>query len=178
MNAAVSYARAGDGTGGGAFSPPGSRRVPIKDESDDYINGASHNATSASGAAVPISASPSDLLDMYSEPPSAELDIDEFEELALARLRVLRRIEELRTRNVTGDAFRASLEKTLKAHLGASAPVVACAAAAGRSGSSSADVVRSPRGKVSARMSSGPESQRFRTSEAMRRADVSSHFIR
>ena len=56
-------------------------------------------------------------LDFYTELPSKELTLDEFEELALARLKVLRKIEELKTRNVTGDAYRIQLGKTLKANL-------------------------------------------------------------
>eukprot|EP00978_Attheya_sp_CCMP212_P015510 scaffold39980_cov50-Attheya_sp.AAC.1 len=53
----------------------------------------------------------------YNEVPSAELSLDEFEEAALARLKVLRKIEELKVRNITGDSFHTMLMETLKANL-------------------------------------------------------------
>ncbi|MCP4732747.1 MAG: hypothetical protein GY873_00985, partial [Bosea sp.] len=68
-------------------------------------------------AAGGAAASMMDDLDFYSDLPSKELSLDEFEELALARLKVLRKIEELKTRNVTGEAYRMQLDKTIKANL-------------------------------------------------------------
>lgn len=56
-------------------------------------------------------------LDLYADVPHFELDMDEFEELALARLKVLRKIEELKSRNVTGDNYRAALDKSVKTNL-------------------------------------------------------------
>jgi len=56
-------------------------------------------------------------LDFYAEIPSYELSLDEFEEFALARLKVLRKIEELRAQNITGAEFRTNLESTLKENL-------------------------------------------------------------
>eukprot|EP00956_Cyclotella_meneghiniana_P044513 scaffold321193_cov79-Cyclotella_meneghiniana.AAC.2 len=54
---------------------------------------------------------------MYTEIPSFELSLDEFEEYALARLKVLRKIEELKTRNTPPEAFRTALTTALKTHL-------------------------------------------------------------
>ncbi|KAL3784419.1 hypothetical protein HJC23_001303 [Cyclotella cryptica] len=56
-------------------------------------------------------------VDMYSDIPSFELSLDEFEEYALARLKVLRKIEELKTRNTPQEAFRSSLSQSLKTNL-------------------------------------------------------------
>jgi len=56
-------------------------------------------------------------LSFYAEPPNYELSLDEFEEFALARLKVLRTIEELRTRNVTGIEFRKQLQKAIEENL-------------------------------------------------------------
>ncbi|KAL7506753.1 hypothetical protein ACHAXN_003991 [Cyclotella atomus] len=56
-------------------------------------------------------------VDMYTDIPSFELSLDEFEDFALARLKVLRKIEELKTRNTPHEAFRTALASTLKQHL-------------------------------------------------------------
>ena len=74
--------------------------------------GAGDDLTAGAAAAAIM-----DDLDFYSDLPSKELSLDEFEELALARLKVLRKIEELKTRNVTGEAYRMQLDKTIKANL-------------------------------------------------------------
>lgn len=58
-------------------------------------------------------------LNFYSNPPSYELSLDEFEQFALARLKVLRKIEELKTRNITGDTFKIALNKTISENLAA-----------------------------------------------------------
>lgn len=55
--------------------------------------------------------------DAYSEPPNAEMALDEFEESALARLKVLRKIEEMKTRNLPQDAFRAALDTSARTNL-------------------------------------------------------------
>lgn len=56
-------------------------------------------------------------VDMYLDVPSFELSLDEFEEYALARLKVLRKIEEMKTRNLPPDTFRAQLDASIKANL-------------------------------------------------------------
>eukprot|EP00581_Thalassiosira_minuscula_P001065 CAMPEP_0183749512 /NCGR_PEP_ID=MMETSP0737-20130205/68323_1 /TAXON_ID=385413 /ORGANISM="Thalassiosira miniscula, Strain CCMP1093" /LENGTH=524 /DNA_ID=CAMNT_0025985269 /DNA_START=128 /DNA_END=1702 /DNA_ORIENTATION=+ len=56
-------------------------------------------------------------VDMYLDVPSFELSLDEFEEYALARLKVLRKIEEMKTRNLTPEMFRTQLDASLKTNL-------------------------------------------------------------
>eukprot|EP00569_Conticribra_weissflogii_P004614 CAMPEP_0171334390 /NCGR_PEP_ID=MMETSP0878-20121228/4619_1 /TAXON_ID=67004 /ORGANISM="Thalassiosira weissflogii, Strain CCMP1336" /LENGTH=479 /DNA_ID=CAMNT_0011835463 /DNA_START=156 /DNA_END=1594 /DNA_ORIENTATION=- len=56
-------------------------------------------------------------VDMYLVTPSFELSLDEFEEYALARLKVLRIIEEMKTRNVPPENFRSALETSIKNNL-------------------------------------------------------------
>jgi len=53
-------------------------------------------------------------LDFYSDVPNYELSLDEFEEMALARLKVLRKIEELKSRNIRGDPYRLAMDSTIK----------------------------------------------------------------
>lgn len=45
------------------------------------------------------------LISLYLDPPTEEVTLDEFETFALDRLQLLRSIETLRTRNVSGDEF-------------------------------------------------------------------------
>ncbi|KAL7533420.1 hypothetical protein ACHAXR_008736 [Thalassiosira sp. AJA248-18] len=56
-------------------------------------------------------------VDMYLDVPSFELSLDEFEEYALARLKVLRKIEEMKTRNLSPELFRSQLDTSIKTNL-------------------------------------------------------------
>mmetsp|Transcript_9268 Transcript_9268/g.19539 ORF Transcript_9268/g.19539 Transcript_9268/m.19539 type:complete len:512 (-) Transcript_9268:1164-2699(-) len=56
-------------------------------------------------------------VDMYLDVPSCELSLDEFEEYALARLKVLRKIEEMKTRNLPTDIYRTQLDASIKSNL-------------------------------------------------------------
>jgi len=56
-------------------------------------------------------------INFYNEVPNFELSLDDFEEFALARLKVLRKIEELKVRNITGDTYRTQLDNALKSQL-------------------------------------------------------------
>mmetsp|Transcript_14158 Transcript_14158/g.21751 ORF Transcript_14158/g.21751 Transcript_14158/m.21751 type:complete len:499 (-) Transcript_14158:21-1517(-) len=51
---------------------------------------------------------------MYTDAPSFELTLDEFEEYALARLKVLRKIEDMRARNFPHDKFRSELDSAMQ----------------------------------------------------------------
>lgn len=64
-----------------------------------------------------MSLSSSPQVDFYQDVPDFELSLDDFEEYALARLKLLRKIEELKVRNITGSAYRQQLEETVKANL-------------------------------------------------------------
>mmetsp|Transcript_20524 Transcript_20524/g.31139 ORF Transcript_20524/g.31139 Transcript_20524/m.31139 type:complete len:537 (-) Transcript_20524:134-1744(-) len=96
-------------------------------------------------------------LSFYGQPPSEELSLDEFEEIALARLKVLRMIEELKTRNIIGDAFSLVLDKTIKENLHEPAESAARAAAS----------------------SSNSKKMNVKTAiqKAKERTDVASHYI-
>jgi len=64
-----------------------------------------------------VGSSSSNDVDMYLDVPSFELSLDEFEEYALARLKVLRKIEEMKTRNLPPETFRTQLDASIKANL-------------------------------------------------------------
>jgi len=53
-------------------------------------------------------------INFYNQVPNFELSLDDFEEFALARLKVLRKIEEMKVRNITGDTYRIQLDNALK----------------------------------------------------------------
>ncbi|KAL3822623.1 hypothetical protein ACHAXA_006408 [Cyclostephanos tholiformis] len=56
-------------------------------------------------------------VDMYLDVPSFELSLDEFEEFALARLKVLRKIEEMKARSLLPDLYRSQLDAAIKSNL-------------------------------------------------------------
>mmetsp|Transcript_23842 Transcript_23842/g.57487 ORF Transcript_23842/g.57487 Transcript_23842/m.57487 type:complete len:498 (+) Transcript_23842:115-1608(+) len=84
--------------------PIRSRPVPLS----DGIGGGSASA-SAHGSSADV--------DMYSDVPFFELSLDDFEEYALARLKVLRKIEEMKTRNLSPEIFRSQLDTSIKTNL-------------------------------------------------------------
>lgn len=97
-------------------------------------------------------------LNFYAEPPYFELSLDEFEEFALARLKVLRKIEELKTRNITGEAFKKALDQTIQENLDPSSLL--------QSNNLNAA------GNNAMKLNSKEEAK-----EARRRMDLASHFI-
>eukprot|EP00559_Dactyliosolen_fragilissimus_P005311 CAMPEP_0184863828 /NCGR_PEP_ID=MMETSP0580-20130426/12682_1 /TAXON_ID=1118495 /ORGANISM="Dactyliosolen fragilissimus" /LENGTH=479 /DNA_ID=CAMNT_0027362389 /DNA_START=19 /DNA_END=1455 /DNA_ORIENTATION=- len=86
-------------------------------------------------------------LHFYNEPPNFEMNLEEFEEFALARLKILRRIEELKSRNIIGDTFNKALEKSINENLNS---------------------VNSSEGNIT-----NPKTQR----ELRNKKDIASHFI-
>ncbi|CAN0488424.1 unnamed protein product, partial [Ectocarpus sp. 8 AP-2014] len=54
---------------------------------------------------------------MYNEAPFEEITLDEFELVALDRLQVLRKIEDLKARNVRGDDYRRALRESLHKYM-------------------------------------------------------------
>jgi len=56
-------------------------------------------------------------LSFYQDPPNFDIELDEFETHGIARLQVLRRIDVLRARGITGDKFTEEIRKADKKHL-------------------------------------------------------------
>ncbi|CAM9128454.1 unnamed protein product [Ectocarpus sp. 12 AP-2014] len=56
-------------------------------------------------------------ISMYNEAPFEEITLDEFELVALDRLQVLRKIEDLKARNVRGEDFRRALRESLHKYM-------------------------------------------------------------
>jgi len=63
---------------------------------------------------------------MYNDPPEFEMTCDELEEFALSRLKVLRKIEDLKTRNMAGEQFKKNLEKAITDHFTPSNHLLSC----------------------------------------------------
>lgn len=89
------------------------RPVPLSDVKKRGLYAGGDSGGNASSAS---SSSATDV-DMYLDVPSFELSLDEFEEYALARLKVLRKIEEMKTRNLTPELFRSQLDTSIKTNL-------------------------------------------------------------
>jgi len=58
--------------------------------------------------------SPNNRINFYLDVPKFELSVDEFEELALARLKILRKIEYLKSRGLSNEAYRNALDGIIK----------------------------------------------------------------
>eukprot|EP00752_Nemacystus_decipiens_P014280 g12700.t1 len=56
-------------------------------------------------------------ISMYNEAPFEEITLDEFELVALDRLQVLRKIEDLKARNVRGDDYKRALRESLHKYM-------------------------------------------------------------
>lgn len=93
----------------GASRSTSTRTPNLKNEATGSIYSSSSSSSSGRNDMMPLS--------FYNEPPHFEMSLDEFEEFALARLKVLRKIEELKTKNVTGDAFKKALDQTIQDNL-------------------------------------------------------------
>ncbi|CAN0069231.1 unnamed protein product, partial [Discosporangium mesarthrocarpum] len=57
------------------------------------------------------------MISMYTEAPYEEITLDEFELIALDRLQVLRRIEDLKARNFRGEDYKRSLREALHKYM-------------------------------------------------------------
>jgi len=91
------------------------RLVPLSDvKKRNYADGGFGPSAGAGASSVDV--------DMYLDVPSFELSLDEFEEYALARLKVLRKIEEMKTRNLSPEIFRTQLDTSIKANLTVNLP--------------------------------------------------------
>ena len=51
------------------------------------------------------------VLSFYNEPPKEELSLDEFEQFAFDRLQMLRKIENIQTRNYEGNDLKSRIDK-------------------------------------------------------------------
>ncbi|CAM9633205.1 unnamed protein product [Choristocarpus tenellus] len=57
------------------------------------------------------------VISMYTEPPFEEITLDEFELVALDRLQVLRKIEDLKARNIRRDDYNRALRESLHKYM-------------------------------------------------------------
>jgi DNA primase large subunit len=83
-------------------------QVKIRKRNDAWTSLDNNDSSTESGMLPPC---------FYDVLPNKVLELDDFERLAVARLKVLRKIEELKIRNIVGDKFNKQLKDTLKANL-------------------------------------------------------------
>ena len=80
------------------------------------LSAASRNdrtSSSSSSSSSNISTS-SSINFFYSSPPNMELTLQEFEEYALARLIILRKVEELKTKTMEFDKYNSEIDNIIK----------------------------------------------------------------
>ena len=58
----------------------------------------------------------SSILSFYETPPNSEISVEDFEMIALARLQVLRNLEQLKLRGIHGEDFRRKMDAVLMEH--------------------------------------------------------------